>query len=407
MRNWSGRRAGALVMVVLTTACGGGSPSEPPDTMPLITITGVADAGSYAGPVTITIGVDRGSYEATLDGVAFVSGQSVSAPGTHVLTVTARNGNATAEREVTFTIAGAPGGLLIIRMFDLGANASGGGGDAILLTDSSASTQVHALIDAGPAGLNASDPNYVSQRLGQLGVDTLALLLLTHAHADHFQGIPAVLTSQQVIRFIHNGQVRNFAEYNNMLALAGNLADSMIVPATERQVRLGSTAESAQLTIVPPLPDYLALPNAGSDSINNGSIGAELRLGMFRMFFTGDGEVQANARWRTQFPSLTQSVTMLKVGHHGANDAVFDDGFSGASTWLTHTAPEVMLISANGTSHPRVNALTRLLQQTASRTYCTNVHGEITVRVARAGTHTVTVQKNAALDCVPGTEATS
>ena len=48
-------------------------------------------------------------------------------------------------------------------------------------------------------------------------------------------------------------------------------------------------------------------------------------------------------------------------------------------------APEAVVISANGTSHPRSNALNAILSQTSQRTYCTNVHGEITIRIARAG----------------------
>jgi hypothetical protein len=39
--------------------------------------------------------------------------------------------------------------------------------------------------------------------------------------------------------------------------------------------------------------------------------------------------------------------------------------------------------------------------------YCTNVHGMITIRVTRAGTFTTSVEKNATLDCQPGTTATT
>lgn len=402
----AGRSPVALLLWLAAAACGGSSPSQPPEA-PVITVTGVADNVTYPGAVTITIAVDRGSYEARLDGMPFISGSIVSAPGAHLLVVTASASGANSQREIAFTIAGPPGGALIIRMLNLGANASGGGGDAILITDSTAARRTHALIDAGPAGENATNPAFVAQRLEALGVDTLVFLLLTHAHRDHFDGIPSVLTRQKVIRFLYNGQLRNLAEYNNMLAQAAVLADSMIVPAATREIRLGTATDAAVVTLVPALPDYLGLPSAGSDSVNNGSIGAELRLGGFRVFFTGDGEVQANTRWRTQFPALTLNLTVLKVGHHGANDAIFDDGFSGSSSWLAHTAPEVSIISANGTTHPRSNALTRLLQQTDHRTYCTNVHGTIEIRVTRTGSYGVTVERNADQDCVAGSLATT
>ena len=98
---------------------------------------------------------------------------------------------------------------------------------------------------------------------------------------------------------------------------------------------------------------------------------------------------------------------MLKVGHHGANNAIFDNGFNGQSTWVDHTSPNVSIISANGTSHPRINALNRLLGQPDNRTYCTNVHGTITIRVTRAGAYTVTPEKNANNNCVAGSTATT
>jgi beta-lactamase superfamily II metal-dependent hydrolase len=107
------------------------------------------------------------------------------------------------------------------------------------------------------------------------------------------------------------------------------------------------------------------------------------------------------------FADDTRDLTALKVGHHGANDAIFDNGSFGASAWLDHTDPELLLVSANGTSHPRIRALTALLAR-AVQTFCTPVHGDIVVRVDPAGSNwTVSVQRNAGADCVPGRGATT
>lgn len=380
--------------------------SGPPATPPEIGIAGVTNGETYDAPVTITIAIDKGSYTATLDELPFSSGETVSTPGPHTLRVMARNGTATSSSTVAFTINGG-NRALIISLLDLGANGSGGGGDAILLTDSSVAGMVHALIDAGPAGANASDPGYVSRRLAALGVSALEFMQLTHAHADHYQGMNAVFNVAQVRRFIYNGQVRNLNSYNTLIALARGQSDSTVVPTAQYVLNLGAGEGAARITVVPPLPSYLGNGAAESAQLNEGSLGTALELGTFRMFFTGDGEAEANARWRTQFADLSRSVTVLKVGHHGANNAIFDSGSGGTSSWLTHTAPRVSVISSNGVTHPRANALTRLLQQNNNRTYCTSVHGEITIRVAPAGSYQVTVQKNPALDCVPGSEATT
>jgi hypothetical protein len=86
------------------TGCGGDSSTEPGSVKPVITVEGVQADAVYTAPVTITISVDRGSYQATLDGQDFVSGHSVGTPGNHVLVINARSGSATSTREVRFTI---------------------------------------------------------------------------------------------------------------------------------------------------------------------------------------------------------------------------------------------------------------------------------------------------------------
>jgi beta-lactamase superfamily II metal-dependent hydrolase len=402
------RRLCALVVLAIVTACSSSSEPTVPRTPPVITVEGVAEGQSYTGPVTITIRVDRGAYMATLDDRQFLSGSTVSTPGAHTLDVVARASVVdTAAVHLHFSIAAPSGGALIIRMFDLGANESGGGGDAILLTDSSAAGMTNVMIDAGPAGVNASDPGFVERQLAQLHVDTLALMLLTHAHTDHYAGMPAILSTARVQRFLYNGQVRSVSSYAGVISQAHTVADSVIVVNATRTYDLGHSAQPAHLVILPPLPKYLAVDTDSGTLLNDGSVGAHLSLGTFTMFFTGDSEVEATARWRTEFSAFTTNISVLKVGHHGANNAIFDNGFSGASAWLTQTSPEVSIISANGTTHPRINALSRILAQPGNRTYCTNVHGTIELRVTRTGSYTVHVQRNPDKDCVPGTDATT
>lgn len=371
-----------------------------------ISITGVEDGASYDAPVVIDISTDRGSYAATLDGELFVSGRTVSEIGPHTLEVVARDGADSDTATVSFELVFTGSSTLIVRMIDLGDNAAGGGGDAILLTDSAQGLQIHALVDAGPAGQDGSNPGYVADRLQALGVTTLEAVILSHAHTDHFDGLPAVLNGVDVERFIYNGQVRSYNGYTQLINLAQSRADTVIVPGALLPLSLSGSG-GTEIVVIPPLSTWLDDASAGSAELNEGSLGAAVRRGAFSMFMTGDGEVQANARWRGDYASLSGGVDVLKVGHHGANDAIFDNASSGSSTWLDHTDPEIMLISANGTSHPRHNALTKILGMTDRRTYCTHVHGDVEIRVDPLGAVTVAVQKNAGMDCVPGSEASS
>jgi beta-lactamase superfamily II metal-dependent hydrolase len=387
-------------------ACGGGSPSSPAPETPAITITGVEDGGVYTQAVAIGITVSPGSYQATLNDSEIFSGHVVSSPGTYALVVNARNGSATATRSLSFEYRLDGDSFLIVRLLNLGDNDSGGGGDAILLTDSAAATQAHMLVDAGPAGEGGSDPGYVSRRLTELGVTDLEAVILTHAHGDHYLGMGDVFDEIPVGTFFYNGQIRNLNSYNTVVGKGQAQADATIVPESVETFPLvfgGAT----QVSVIPPLPDFLADSGAESSELNDGSVGALVERGTFRMYLTGDGEVRANSRWRTTYASYTTELDVLKVGHHGANDAIFDNGFSGASSWLDHGDPDVHVISANGTSHPRINALTRLLGRSNTRTYCTNVHGEITLRISPSGAYVVTVEKNESMDCVPGSAATT
>jgi len=413
------RPAAALLaacgLAAATAACGGGGATGPTPTPPAISVQAtaggvtapLADGAAFAPPVRLDISVDRGAFNASLNGSAFFSGNEVTQPGAYTLVVSARDGAATSSATLQFTLAFSGASVLSVRLLDLGANEQGGGGDAILLSDSSAGGATHVLVDAGPRGPGAADTTFVRDRLAQLGIAVLEAVILSHAHGDHFGAMGPVLRADSVVEFLHNGQVRSFGAYDQLLATAQSEADAFSAVASTRTLALGGTAEPTRLTVTPPLGTYLADGSADASQINEGSLGVLVRKGPFRMFLTGDGEVEANARWRTVFGATSGALAVLKAGHHGANDAVFDNGFDGASAWLQHTDPETVVISSNGDTHPRVNALSAYLGHPGARTYCTSVHGEITIRVDESGAYTVGVQRNGAADCVPGSSATT
>jgi competence protein ComEC len=250
------------------------------------------------------------------------------------------------------------------------------------------------------------DVDYVVGRLEALGVDTLQAMILSHAHSDHFDGMGDILTGLHVRHFYYNGQVRDFFRYQQVIGLAGSRAESRNTVTEQVDLFLGASG-STNLRIIPALGTYLGKTNATSSELNDGSLGTVLTRGSFSMFLAGDGEVEANLRWRETFGALTSDMDILKVGHHGANDAVFDNGSFGRSRWLEHTDPEVHIISGNGTSHPRIRALQYLQNRAGTSTYCTNVHGDIELRVDEDGDYTISVQRNAGQVCEPGDDATS
>jgi beta-lactamase superfamily II metal-dependent hydrolase len=404
-----GRLASAAGLLLSVAACGTGTPVDPP-VPPQITIAGVEDGGVYEEPVTIEISVDRGSVSSTLNGETIYSGTTVEAPGEYLLEVTARAAGLESTERVEFEITFAGDRMLILRMIDLGPHVPwGGGGDALLLTDSTAAGMVHGMVDAGPGGFQEGviDYDYVANQLAALGVDTLRFLQLTHAHADHYAGMQTILDRVHVRKFIYNGQVRTQTGYNNALSRAEARADSVLVVMSEWEYALGVGQNATRTVHIPGLPDYLGVDTDDGRMLNEGSLGTYVEMGGVRLFLTGDGENQANDRWRTQFAGYTEGLDILKVGHHGANNAIFDDrvGASQTSTWLDHTRPRFNLITANGVSHPRQRALNRLLGLQNTDTYCTNVHGTVEVRITDDGRINITPERNPDQDCRAGSEA--
>src|SRR6478736_692743 len=74
------------------------------------------------------------------------------------------------------------------------------------------------LVDAGPAG-NGLDAGrkVVAPYLARLGIRRLDAMILSHAHLDHYGGMPAVLDRVAVTRFLEPGQLVDDPGYLSLL----------------------------------------------------------------------------------------------------------------------------------------------------------------------------------------------
>jgi len=260
--------------------------------------------------------------------------------------------------------------------------ASGGGGDAILVADSGGVRPWHGLVDAGDGSAAAY--------LAGAGIDTLDLLVLTHAHHDHYAGIPAVFDGVHVRRFVFNGQIRTASTYEAMLSTAQAAADTVAVPDQPWIIALPG---GGRAILVPPLDSWIDQDTDNGEELNEGSLAVRFELGGFSFLTTGDGEFLSNEHYRTTYPAWVDADA-FKVGHHGSTDAT-------TTTWLDAVTPEVAIVSANGTTHPHGPTLTLLRGRTADL-YCTPQHGIVTLLVDAVGNYAV---RTAADARVPGEAA--
>ena len=273
---------------------------------------------------------------------------------------------------------------LTIRVLQV-KSATGGGGDAVLVADSAGASPWHALLDAGDGSAAAY--------LAQAGIDTLDLMVLTHAHHDHYAGMPGVFAGVHVRRFAYNGQVRSAVTYDDVLELAWAQADTVLVPDEPWTVSLPG---GGHVVVMPPLNTWTGIDTDDGEELNEGSLAIRVEQGEFSFLTTGDGEAESNAHYRTSYPAWVDADA-FKVGHHGSTDAT-------DASWLDAVTPEVAIVSANGVSHPHGATLSWLSARTDDL-YCTPEHGVVSLLVDAGGSYAVRTAQDPRIPCGPGTQA--
>ena len=201
------------------------------------------------------------------------------------------------------------------------------------------------VIDAGPrtehgdAGRRVVVPFLVSHR-----VRDLALLIVSHAHADHLGGIPSVLDRFPAALVVEPGaKVADPLYYGFLDELA---ADAIPWHPGRRGERV--VLDGVGFTILHPDPSW---PGWGAD-VNEDSLVLLVEYGAFQALFAGDAGFPAEAEMR----SRAHGVDLLKVGHHGSRGSTGDE-------WLDSLRPRVAVISVghNNYGHPSAQTLSRLL----------------------------------------------
>ena len=173
-----------------------------------------------------------------------------------------------------------------------------GQGDALALA---AGPGTAVVVDAGP------DPEAVDRCLRRLGVRRVPLVVLTHLHADHVEGLAGVLRGRQVGEV----EVGLLAEPAEELVRVRRWASSAGVPVTRAlvgdHVRLGGLSWQVLWPA--------RVVRAGSVP-NNASVVLLVRSRGVSMLLTGDVEPEAQRAMLAR--GGLGRVDVLKVAHHGS-----------------------------------------------------------------------------------------
>jgi competence protein ComEC len=267
-----------------------------------------------------------------------------------------------------------------------------GQGDGLVL-DAGRHTAV--VIDTGP------DPRRMDTCLHRLHVHHIPLLLLTHLHADHVEGLPGVLRGRRVDSIEIGPLDEPVVEHARVLRWA---ADAR-VPITRAAVGEEHSAGAARFQVL--APDHA---HHGTDSDpNNSSLVLRLTAAGGRtVLLTGD--VEKEAQQALLDLGIPLQADVLKVPHHGSSHQLPE--------FLAAVHPQLTMTSVgagNPFGHPSPATIAQLVAQGA-RSYRTDQDGDIAIvdragvlsSAARGGSGTVAPRPRASgLEQIPGTTFTA
>jgi competence protein ComEC len=237
-----------------------------------------------------------------------------------------------------------------------------GQGDGLVLT----SGRGHAVVvDTGP------DPVLMQRCLSRLGIRVVDLLVLSHDHADHVEGMPGVLPGRRVDELLMNGLDDPPGEARRVARWA---AGAHLVVRTAHVGDVGSAGGVSWQVL---WPRYVI--HEGSVP-NNDSIVLLVRSHGLRLLLLGDVETPAARQVDLALRAVPggPGVDVLKVAHHGS--ALQDPGL----VLDAHAALALVSVgSGNPYGHPAASTL-RLLAGAGAVVRRTDQDGDIAV-VTRHG----------------------
>ena len=224
------------------------------------------------------------------------------------------------------------------------------------------SGQFLCLVDCGGDSYDSAG-DIAADFLGDYGVGRLDLLVLTHFHADHANGVTQLLKRVQV----------------DTLAIPPatgeeeSLREEILSAAQEKGVEVLEVEEDTLLTLDEERTIQLYAP-LGAGETNEAGLTCLISNGDFDTLITGDmgADVEQQLLAHAALPDLE----VLVAGHHGSKASTSEQ-------LLAATAPDYAFLSVgehNSYGHPAQETLERLAAA-GCRIYRTDLQGNITLRM--------------------------
>jgi competence protein ComEC len=208
-----------------------------------------------------------------------------------------------------------------------------GQGDAILITTPE---QHHILVDGGPGNaVLTALPKVLPYLFGEID-----LMILTHPHADHVNGLIPILDRMKVKAVLLAGSEYESEAYAAFLKKISDKKIPVYIADDQRDFKLGDTM----------IDVLFPFENIGEiDNVNNASVVMKITNGEDEILLSGDAEIEEES----QLLGLDLDADILKAGHHGSRT-------SSTTEFLSEVSPEIMIISSgegNDYGHPHSETL--------------------------------------------------
>ena len=222
------------------------------------------------------------------------------------------------------------------------------------------------VVDVGP------DPQLIDKCLKQFAITQVSILVLTHFHADHVEGLPGLLKGRTV------GQVWVSPQIDP--AFESDRVQRWLKEIPQIPVTAGFAAQL--LSNRGPIKFHVLWPKLGAqDSPNNSSIVMAINSADFSLLAAGDIEPIA----QSQLVQQLSQVDLYKVAHHGSR---YQD-----LNFMKALSPRISIISVgkdNTYGHPAPQTIAAL-SSIGSKVYRTDQDGALAINARR---HQVKVRKS-------------
>jgi competence protein ComEC len=231
-----------------------------------------------------------------------------------------------------------------------------GQGDGMVLSTGGTGTAV--VVDTGP------DPALMDACLDRLGITTIPLLVLTHLHADHVDGLTGAVDGRSVGSVAVGPGHEPASAWRDVNRTAADRGLPVVRLRPGDVFRTGAVT----LTVLGPDTEF-----HGTDSDpNNDSLVIMAEIAGTRILLTGDIEIEAQQALLNAGEDLDADV--LKVPHHGSADLL--------ERFVDAVSPQVAVIGVgadNDYGHPSAKALGLLEREGVRTVLRTDTQGDVAV----------------------------